>query len=551
VTTLFYNRFWLELNVSTNHLDGKSYHLGSNGQTLAIEDDLSHPSASSIEILKMKLTGKAAVIVSINNNSITIVTDTYGTLPIYLYNEGSHYCIFSHFPDLFQTIAPHSLTPDNVGIWETMLYDATIHMRTIFKEISMIPTATCVTVNLLNEEITMAKFSNLSFPDIESIDSHEAGIAIVDKLKNALATHREKHFLLPLSGGIDSRLLAGAMVEVFGPDRITALSFACRNSSYELKYAKQVCDTLGIKDWKTHILTDESYMRSLNMLPKRLGGNLSISHGHLFDALSTNEGAFDQMTLVSGAFADAAGGFHASPPNTRRESHYYHHLNSMNTVLGLGKYKQRFLDDLNSVNQLWQNHSTINSFDEYFYITNRQPKVIFTQSMLYRDFLPTIQPFTDLFLSDFLFGLPYNLRAYKQSLRMAILSISTELAELPDISSKMINRTKSDWIHIYRGKVLNNLARIATRTTFDKHLFFSPYQTECQDYNLRTSHRKKVLTAFSNLIQKGIISSEQSKILTQKPYKQLGGGLLPCVQYWAITISETLNNLKFFHKQSS
>jgi len=540
VTTIFYNRFWLEINNFPNSLTQEPYSLGPNGHILNIEDDLSTPSNSTAEQLRNELTGKSATIVSTSNNSITIVTDTYGTLPIYLYSKGSHHCFFSHFPDLLNKIAPNTLTPDNVGIWESMLYDATIHTRTIFKEITMIPTATCATINFLNKNLAMTKFNHLSFQSIEGMDSYEAGSAVAEKLKNSLSLYKDKRFLLPLSGGIDSRLLAGAMVEVFGPDRITALSFACSKNSYELKYAKNVCDVLGIKDWRTHILTNKSYMHSLEKLPMRLGGNLSISHGHLFDALSSSKGTLSEMTLVSGAFADAAGGYHASSPSVQQKSHYYRHLSSMDKILDLGNNKQEFLSDLDEVKKTWKDYSTIDSFDEYFYVTNRQPKVIFTQSLLYGDFLPVIQPFTNPNLSDYLFGLPYHLRSHKLSLRMAIFSISSKLFELPDISSKMIKRNTSDLAHIYRGKILNNLARLATRTTFDKHLFFSPYQTECQDYNLRTFHRKKVLAAFSDLEQKGIISTKQSKILRQKPYKQFGGGLLPCVQYWAITISETL-----------
>ncbi len=496
-------------------------------------------------VLEEALKGICATLLVSNEQQVIILTDAYGILPIFCYKSIHSYVYFSHFNDLIKVINTSELSPDKNGIWEALLYDSSIYKRTIFSEISHIPPGTHITIDLISGDIQMQKYSNLSFPAIQGIDSHQAGKSVAEKLKNAFAAQSNHKFLLPLSGGVDSRLLAAALVDVHGPECITALSFACKESSYELRYAKEVCDILGIKDWRPYILNSSSYMRSLDLFPGRLGGNLSISHGHLFNALCDKAESFIGMTLVSGAFADAAGGFHASPKTAAstslEHSHYYQHLSSMAKIISLEDVFDPIHADIQSTYSSWKDGSSIETFDEYFYVTTRQPRVIFTQSLLYRDFLPVIQPFTNPELSSFMFGLPYSCRSFKESIRSAIAVLSPQLATLPDISSKMARKTASQSYHIYKGKILNNMARIATRAFFDKCLFFSPYQTECQDYNLRTTHRRSILSAFATLEKRKLISHDQTTVLSKKPYKQFGGGILPCVQYWALTISRTLD----------
>ena len=77
---------------------------------------------------------------------------------------------------------------------------------------------------------------------------------------------------------------------------------------------------------------------------------------------------------------------------------------------------------------------------------------------------------------------PFDLGEVKGLIVQDIQYLNPDLYKLPEISSKMIQDTWHDMFHVYRGKVINSLSRIATLATMDRHLFFSPYQTECQDY---------------------------------------------------------------------
>ena len=538
------DRLWLVLKIG----DGvaQSNLPASDGDTSSVDllEGVSLDDKQSCTRLKALMRGVPGVWVGQEGDRLVLVTDAYGMLPVFSYRAGDTYYFFTHFPDLVAAVPSLSLTPDPAGIWEAMTFDLILGRRTVFQEICMFPPSSVIVIDCQTGTERVIPYDHLSFEKLSNITEVEAGAQVAELLESVLAGMAGDHFLLPLSGGVDSRLLATAMVKVFGPERITALTYACRPTSYEFVYAQRTCDILGIKDWRGYILTADSYLRSLRIFPERLGGGMSIAHGHLFDALSFKKNEWIGMTLVSGAFADAAGGYGAKPPELRsqpvEQSHYYRHLEKVDTSLHLGETKALIEQDIRDIYAGWQDGSVVETFDEYSYITQRQPRLLFAQSLLYQDILPAAQPFTDPDLAEFLLGLPYDLRHYKRAIRAAIRHLNVDLYKLPDISSKMIQESVFDWFDVYRGKVINNLSMLLTFAAGNRHLFFSPYQTECQDYNLRTSHRRLALDAIDTLQTYGLVSSGQAQILKKKPYRPYRGLLLPCIQYWAITIAAAL-----------
>lgn len=475
-----------------------------------------------------------------------IMTDIYGTVPAYLYQSNEIGAVFTHFQDLYENINDIKLTPDPVGITEALLFDNSINQSTNFKEINFLPPASIIIIDFKNGEKNTYSYSHFSLAELNGISQEEVGKSVAEKLINSLSEIETDRILLPLSGGIDSRLLAAALTNVYDPDRITALSFACKESSYEIKYAHKTCEILGIKDWRYTLLTDKSYERSESTLPYLLGGGLGIQHGHLYDTLlNTNLPKIENFTLISGAFADAAGGYGAQLPDNQyndfEQSFYFQKLITLNDWLSLDQVFEMIQNDIFELYTNWTHGSIIKTFDEYCYFTQRQSRCLFTQSMIYRNSFSVYQPFTDSDLSEFLIRLPYKYRKFKRGIRSALKYLNPELYKLPDISSLLPNESIKEMIYLYKGKVINNTCRILTWLTKDRYLFFSPYQTECQDYLLRTSHRQMALEAMQVLQQYGLLTYEQATKLNQKPYKQFGGGLLPTAQYWAITIASVLN----------
>lgn len=529
----------------------------SSGNSISENKELSNTIRDAVQrflkegsaglLLKTEISKIDGVWIGDDENNYMIVTDIYGKLPIYVYEHNNAVVLFSHFDELLDEVPGILLTLDIVGIWESMIYGMAIDKRTIFNEIKLLGPASVLLINKNSGRMSNRYYDNLSFSKNQETSKERVGKTVAELLQSVLSQYKIDHCLLPLSGGVDSRLLAASLTKVLGPDNITALSFASRRNSYELVYAKRVCEMLGIKDWRHHILTPQSYTRSLQVFPKRTGGMISIAHGHLYDALVTRSPEWEGMTLVSGAFADAAGGYGAQDPrivSTELSSSFYcRHLDKMNGALDLGNTANEILNDISNIYNRWKNDSSIETFNEFSYINQRQTRLLFAQSLLYQDILPVVQPYSDGSLSQYLLGLPYEIRHYKQSIRYAIRHIDKRLFDLPDISSLLRRKYPRDYYHHFVSKVVNNSARVLTTLSNDKTLFFSPYQTECQDYYLRTYHRNLAIESLNMFLQKGIISGGQFKLLADKPYKQYGGGIQTAIQYSAITIAPTFRLL--------
>lgn len=501
-------------------------------------------------LLKNILSKINGVLIGEDDNYVIIVTDHYGILPIYMYTEKNKIVLFSHFNEFKELKNDIVLSIDQIGVWEQIIHGLPLNDRTIYNEIKLLSPASIFCINKITGSLKRIFYDNITFPISSDANSELVGKNIEELLSIFFSRQNIEHCLLPLSGGIDSRLLAASLSKIYGSDKITAITFASSKNSYEFIYAKKVCEILGIKDWRFHLLTPDSYLRSLNVFPHRTGGMLSVAHGHLYDVLSTKNKEWEGMTLISGAFADAASGYATEDPKlsctSLENSNYFQNLEKLNKNLVLGNIKSEITNDLQNIFLRWKDNSSIKSFNEFVYINQRQSRLLFTQSLLYQDLIPVLQPFCDNTVSEYLLSLPFEMRHFKQSLRYSIEFFNKELFNLPDISSIYRRKYLRDYYHLYRGKIFNNVAMMLTILFNDHHLFFSPYQTESQDFYLRRFHRQLVIDSIKYLLSRGILNENNMKILIEKPFKQYGGGFLTAAQYSIITMARAFNDNKVF-----
>ena len=517
---------------------------------------LSHTGSNTALLKAMR--NRNTVYIGHANNEFIVITDFFGQQPVYLYESNSFILVFTHFDDFFINFPDIQLSLDHTAIWENFIFDSSLCTRTIFNEISMLSPGTITTYSTLDLTTHSFRYYNYIFPLQRPSSIEEAAKNIFDLLHNSISKLSASSFLIPLSGGIDSRLLVSIFEDVWGADKLNTISFAANLRSFEIQYAKQVSSALNIDSWSSHILTSDSYIQSLDIIPQRFGGNLSISHGHLNTVLQNGKSMFSpESILISGAFADAVSGYavHGPPKVHSLElSQPVRRLKSLNRALDLNYIYDAIYKDIWSIYSDFTAGSNINTFDEYFYITQRQHRIQFLQSALYSDTLPVINPYANPDIAEFLMGLPYEMRMDKSITRATLLLIGKNIHSIPDISSSKNRATVSKKFNLFRRKIVNNLSRSITLLLRDKHLFFSPYETESQDYNLRSSHRLLAISSLIEMHNLEILNQNQYKILSQKPIKQYGGWFLPCTQYWSITIHQILKtrakNINLSNKNS-
>ncbi|MDQ7818387.1 MAG: asparagine synthase C-terminal domain-containing protein [Melioribacteraceae bacterium] len=510
--------------------------------------NLNHEVNPSANNIKENINKKNMPTVIETSDAIEVITDRFGEYPVYKYQTQQELVLFSRFSDLVKHKADLRLTPNIAGIWESLIYDMTLNNGTIYNEIEIIPQGSIYRIYKDNFKTEIKYHEKYHFEKVSEYTLEEAGMKLSSLLCDELKTIDKKNIILPLSGGIDSRLLAILLSKLYQPEKIKVISFAGDKKSYELRYSKSICNTLGIKNWSSHLLDENTYLGFLDTVVSETGGMLSMMHGHLYDALKRKR-CFEEneAVLISGAFADAAGGYAAIKLNIDsddlKHSSYFLRLQKLNSHLKIvDDYYLKILDDLQFLFNRWKEDSNIETFDEYFYVAQRQPKLLFALSALYSQFLKVHHPFVSAKIANFLFSMPFELRKYKSIIRSAVKFSHKQLYELPDISSKMISDNYKRKYHTIRGKVYNNLALIMTVLYGDRRLVFSPFQTESQDYLLRTSFRNLVYSSLSQLKEFGIINDRQFEVIYQKPYKQYGGGVITTMQYRAITLAKTLQS---------
>ena len=288
----------------------------------------------------------------------------------------------------------------------------------------------------------------------------------------------DRHYILPLSGGLDSRLMAAFMAKHLPKDHIHPVTYGYDPRIYEYKYAKQVCKALGLSEPVFHELTSETYTRNLKPFAQKTGGNLGIQHSHLIDYVCNNE---HPANLVSSAYSDGVFGFDAT--KTRDDGCEY-----LRMAKGSPVY-DAIRNDLAPLFNDWR-LSSITSLDEYIFLFERHAKLHFWMTNLLADRVNVVTPFTDPVVYDFYFSMPNKYRYRKQGTVDMMEKYFPELRGIKEISSNFFYTGPRTPIRFAHFKAINFLNYLSARFLNDRILINNPFQTETQTYNLRTAHRK-------------------------------------------------------------
>lgn len=490
----------------------------------------------------------AIFVVNRQDKYIEIINDRYGSVPIFVYSSGDTTMVFTHFTDLFEQLEPQ-LTIDNIGFWESVVFDMTIGVRTLFSEIQQIPPGTKLRIGASGSKVTYDRWYNWQFEPVLLDDPVEIGDFVVNALHSALTElPKSERYILPISGGVDSRLLAACIVAHVPSDKIDAVTFAYSKKSYEYKYAKRICEYLGINSHLFHQLTPQLYTGAIPIFCHKRAGALSIAHCHITSLLTAKNVGYSQADrLVTGIFADAAAGFAALPPELKEDNiqvtrPYSQMMRWRNHLTG------HILDgmktDLSVIFEEWgagKSKSSIDTFNEYFYISQRQHKLLFMLGHVYSDYVQVSHPYTGPGISGALFGLSYNHRRWKGGIRAALSIENPALGRMPDISSRRRIETWSDRIRQAYSENYRRLGKLLSLVSGDKMLLKNPFRTEMQDYYLRTAHRDLFIQSMNDLSKWGLIRSQDERAFAGKNYRYINDTY---VQYRFISITETIRWLK-------
>ncbi|RLD33757.1 MAG: hypothetical protein DRI73_04950, partial [Bacteroidetes bacterium] len=255
--------------------------------------------------------------IRISNGIISINTSWFGEYPLFYFVKNKHIILTSSFINLIEKLKEysyHSLTLDRTGILETMLFDLPLRSRTLFENIYKVLPGKKIEINTRIFSITIQTTFILPFDKgghkgtkQELLDK---AVEIIKGLSKSFEKINMENIILPLSGGLDSRLLACLLNEK--GISINALTFGPKEST-EIIIARKVAKLLNQP--VIHLELKNEYYKTYGDDVTRLTGGLSSPmHCHLFSVLSENSIHGDKIIhgFLGGEYAGASQPDHAN-----------------------------------------------------------------------------------------------------------------------------------------------------------------------------------------------------------------------------------------------
>ena len=325
----------------------------------------------------------------IPHDEIIITTSWFGEYPLFYYFNGMLLLISSSLQLLYERLRALriAIELDETAFHETLIFDYPLRERTLFKDVRKTMQGKRYRFQLRLGTCKIDTLYVLPFDRGESEQDEDKVLSQAkDILQNLLPRDRIKKsssVLLPLSGGLDSRLLACLLKEsdidykavVFGPPE-----------SMERYVAQRVADILGIKI--RHLELKDEYYKCYGTEVTRLTGGLSgYHHCHLYACLKANQVKAGMIVhgFLGGEFAGASQPHHAQQYGMSKEEAFDRFL----AEHVMGKYtwgimssdvQHQIMYDLNEVLKECCSENLPCHFDEYIHNVDRQFSLIANHS---------------------------------------------------------------------------------------------------------------------------------------------------------------------------
>jgi len=348
----------------------------------------------------------------IKNGALFLLTDAVRSMPLYYKCENEQWFVSDSYEKLF----PQSF---DASIEAELEYAGFISSdRTLDKNIRQVEAGELIRIDSKGiQKIRIWDFLSIQKDEISNSKCRHIDIEkIVDStIDRFLQVAGNRKILIPLSGGIDSRLLLYAIKLRNPENKIIAFTFG-RKDSEEVKISRQIASELNI-EWHFIEYTKETWKRisssrQFREYCKLVHGGVSVPNLQVFPALYELKqlGVICEDTIaLPGHAADFVAGSHISPellsleernlPRYLRNKHYSLKRPSGETNQMFDQKVETWVSDLK--NQLGEGIS-VQNLAEMFNHRERQSKFIVNSNKYYEYFgLKWWMPYWDLEFANF------------------------------------------------------------------------------------------------------------------------------------------------------
>jgi len=416
---------------------------------------------------------------------------------------------------------------DRIGWAEALLWDTPLRERTILSDIHQIPAGH--RLELSQSEVRLASYKTLKLSGPVAGNPVELAeeIDTLQRLAVEQAVGGLKNVIVPLSGGLDSRCILGYLLDL-GKKTVTAISFGHAHS-FELLYARRVADTFCVP-WRRYVLDRQHYLGDFTKVYLLSAGISHLMHCHGIGAIKNQTDGKGQV--LTGFMGDPVQGADCClyPEITSADKAVDHLLKKAlprgDSVLEF--FPQDVVDGIREdISKIYGDCAAKNdsaSFDEYYFVVERQSKLI---THIFNSMLPYCDSISFPFMcgdwARFFLSLAPSLRINRYIYKLSLAKRFPKLTSIPDTSNyvPMAMSGRCAQIRHIQRHITSSSQRILQTVTKGLMSFPNPFQTENLPYIINKVLHCKLEQATENLIKLGLMNKSLSTIIKPRLFPKL------------------------------
>lgn len=372
---------------------------------------------------------------------------------------------------------------DKIGLLEAIMFDGPLAERTLFQGISKLQIGQVIKFSLEKKSEMRSWFW---LPQIQVANSGDFSDEVSkEKIMSLLDnnTMGEDEVVLPLTGGLDSRLIA-CLVKDRWASKIHSYTFQ-RGASYESYCARKLAQSLEIEH-SIFNLGRECYVDFARKSARRSGGMVTGMHTHgIYCCEEMLSPELRHAPRIFGYYGDPITGamtedVKAAEASNSIEGIFNKYQRTLFPTI-IGRYKSDILNDIsNTFTAFKVSGSAFHTFHEFWKIHQRQNNLIGHLFSYHRSFhgVKIINPFVNREFADYFLALPLNQRINRTHFKKIARELYPDFFSLPSI-----HYSPSSSIGIF-DKGISLMEKMANKLFPKQEVVLSPFSYEHHEKNL-------------------------------------------------------------------
>ncbi len=378
-------------------------------------------------------------------NKFYLINDRYGFKKCYYWLNNnklifsSNYKHICNHPDFKGHIDEQSLA-------DFLYLGFVLEDRTFFKEIKLLPAASVLT--LKNGTLSINKYWDYSFHQRSRQQNSEAEYLEEFYQKFQKAVERrirsKSDLILPISGGLDSRTIAGMISRAGFSGKVHTFSYG-HNYCYDVVYGKKIAKALGYQHTFLPISTD--YLaRYAEKFVSLTGGTINCLNSHMMLFLDVFQ-EHESLNVITGFLGDVLTGTNFNEKWMKMNEDEIilktfeipvEHLNDLKYCLNKDLYERIINVTIPTIKKYFHRINADDLFYKAHYLTlsQRQRRYVTFNIFCFEPLGTVLSPFTDNDFVDFILDIP------KEHLMEQNLYKKMIVKYFPEVASVPWNRTK-------------------------------------------------------------------------------------------------------------